>query len=158
MVTSDRIAVMREGRVEQVGTAREVYEAPATPFVAQFVGRTNLLRGVLEAGHQVRIADGLAVRVADARGLGRGARVAVSVRPHRIVMSPDAGAGERGWNVLTGRVARVAYFGDALDVQVALPDGGPVLRLSARPDAALAVGHPVTLGIPPDACVVLDGG
>jgi iron(III) transport system ATP-binding protein len=158
MVTSDRIAVMRDGRVEQIGTAREVYERPATPFVAQFVGRTNLLRGVLEAGPRVRLADGLAVRIADARGLGPGAVVAVSVRPHRIVLAPDAGAGERGWNVLPGRVVRVAYFGDALDVQVALPDGGPVLRLSARPEAAVAVGHPVTLGIPPDACVLLDGG
>jgi len=155
MVTSDRIAVMRDGRIEQVGTARDVYERPATAFVAQFVGRTNLLRGTLEAGERVRLGHGLALRVADPRGVAPGAAVAVSVRPHRIVVAPDARAGERGWNVLAGRVARVVYFGDALDVQVALPDGGPVLRLAALPEAGLAVGQAVTLAIPPDACVLL---
>ncbi|MGH7320835.1 MAG: TOBE domain-containing protein [Candidatus Rokuibacteriota bacterium] len=52
-------------------------------------------------------------------------------------------------------MTRAAYFGDTLDVQVALPDGGPLLRLSAPPAAGLAVGKAVTLSIPPEACVPL---
>ncbi|MBI3454177.1 MAG: ABC transporter ATP-binding protein [Candidatus Rokubacteria bacterium] len=159
MVTSDRIAVMREGRVEQVGTAREVYEQPATAFVAGFVGRTNLLHGVLEAAGRLRLPGGVALRVQDARGCSAGADVAISIRPHRIAVASDPAAlpdlRDRGWNVLAGTVTRVAYFGDALDVQVSVAAGGPLLRLSARPEAGLAVDQAVTLLIPPEACVPL---
>jgi len=159
MVTSDRIAVMREGGIDQVGTAREIYDHPATAFVAGFVGRTNLLRGVLDAGQTLKLGDGLAIRVGDTRGLAKGEQAAVSIRPHRIVVVQDPAAAracrERGWNVLEGTVARAVYFGDALDVQVALPNGGPVLRLAAPPEADLAVGRRVTLVIDPEACVVL---
>jgi iron(III) transport system ATP-binding protein len=160
MVTSDRIAVMREGRLEQVGTAREIYERPATVFVAGFIGRANLLRGRLEADGQVRIGESLLLRVADSRGFSPGADVAVSVRPHRIAVLADsgvAGARDRGWTLWAGTVTRVVYFGDALDLQVAVPEGGPVLRLASPPDVGLTVGQAVSLGIPPDACVVLPG-
>jgi iron(III) transport system ATP-binding protein len=155
MVTSDRIAVMREGRLEQLGTARDVYERPATAFVAGFVGRTNLLRGRVEADGRVRLDGGPLLRVADPRGLAPGAAVALSVRPHRIAIAPGAGAAERGWNLLAGTVTRVVYFGDALDAQVAVRDTGLTLRLAAPPEAGLAAGQAVTLGIPPEACVVL---
>ncbi len=159
MVTSDRIAVMREGGIEQVGTAREIYERPATAFVAGFVGRTNLLRGTLEADRHVRLAGGPVLRVEDSRGFAPGAEVAVSVRPHRIVTVGDeaaaAGLHARGWNVVAGTVTRVAYFGDALDVQVSVTEAGFLLRLGALPEAGLAVGQAVTLAVPPAACVVL---
>jgi ABC-type Fe3+/spermidine/putrescine transport system ATPase subunit len=146
---------MREGRIEQVGTAREIYERPATAFVAGFVGRTNLLRGTHDGEGRTRLAGGLALHVADARGAAPGAAIALSVRPHRILVVPDATpARDRGWNVVAGAVVRVAYFGDALDVQVRA-DGGTGLRLTALPEAGLAVGQPVTLAIPPEACVVL---
>ncbi len=159
MVTSDRIAVMREGRIEQVGTAREVYERPATAFVAGFVGRANLLRARLEDGRRIRVTSGPVLRVDDARGFAPGAEVAVSIRPHRIAIVGDAGTAaglrDRGWSVLAGAVARVIYFGDALDVQVTLRDGGTVLRLSAPSAAELTVGQEVAVGVAPDACVVL---
>jgi len=159
MVTSDRIAVMREGRIEQVGTPREIYEHPATAFVAGFVGRANLVRGRLEADGRLRVAEGLALGVADQRGFVPGSEVTVSIRPHRIAVVHDAagarGFGDRAWNLVGGTVVRVVYFGDTLDAQVTLGPGGPVLRLSAPPDAGLAVGQAVTLGIAPDACVVL---
>jgi iron(III) transport system ATP-binding protein len=159
MVTSDRIAVMRDGQVEQIGTAREIYERPATTFVAGFIGRTNLLRGTLEADRVLRLPGGLALRVADSRGFQPGDQAAVSIRPHRLVVADRAadaaGAGDRAWNVVAGMVTRAVYFGDVLDVQVALSDGGPALRLSALPEAGLAVGQPVTLTIPPEACILL---
>src|SRR5262249_13127163 len=155
----ERRGGMGEGRIEQVGTPREIYERPATAFVAGFVGRANLLRGRLEAEGQVRLGDGLALRVAETRGAALGRDVAVSIRPHRIAVSREAagaaGFRDRGWNGLPGTVGRVVYFGDTLDVQVARAAGGPVLRLSAPPEAGLAVGQAVALGIPPDACIVL---
>jgi iron(III) transport system ATP-binding protein len=159
MVTSDRIAVMKDGRIEQVGTAREVYERPATAFVAGFVGRANLLHGRLEADRRVRVAAGFVLAVGDAPGAVPGAPVAVAIRPHRIAVAaataPARAAGGDGANVLDGRVARVVYFGDALDVQVALGEAGALLRCAAPADAGLAVGQAVTLTIPPDACVVV---
>jgi iron(III) transport system ATP-binding protein len=155
MVTSDRIAVMRDGRLEQLGTARDVYERPATAFVAGFVGRTNLLRGRLEPDGQVRLDGGPVLRVADARGFAPGAAVALSVRPHRVAVAPGGGAGGPDGNLLAGTVTRVVYFGDALDAQVAVRETGLTLRLAAPPEAGLAVGQAVTLGIPPAACVVL---
>ncbi len=158
MVTSDRIAVMREGRIEQVGTAQEVYERPATAFVAGFIGRTNLIRGTLEEGSTLRLPGGHALRVGGGRAARPGEEVVVSVRPHRIaVAAPAAAAGlrERGWNLLEGTVTRAVYFGEMLDLVVAVRAGGPALRLAAPPDAGLVAGQAVTLGIPPEACVLL---
>ncbi|HEV8673549.1 MAG TPA: ABC transporter ATP-binding protein [Methylomirabilota bacterium] len=153
MVTSDRIAVMREGGVEQVGTPREIYDTPATAFVARFVGGANLLAGVLDDRGQVRIADGLALRPRDVGGFGPGDAVVVAVRPHRIALVGAAGEGDA--NTVAGLVTRVAYFGDTVDVQVALAASGPSLRLAAPPDVGVTVGDRVTLAIRPDACIVL---
>ena len=58
LTMSDRIAVMHAGRVEQVGTPEELYERPATRFVADFIGSTNLLRGVVEADGSIRLSSG----------------------------------------------------------------------------------------------------
>jgi iron(III) transport system ATP-binding protein len=157
MVTSDRIAVMREGGVEQVGTPREIYEAPATAFVARFVGGANLLPGVLAADQRVRLADGLALRARDAPSFAPGDAVVVAIRPHRIALVREP-SGEGDANIVSGLVTRVAYFGDTLDIQVALVASGPTLRLAAPPDAGVTVGEPVTLAIPRDACIVLPAG
>jgi iron(III) transport system ATP-binding protein len=157
MVTSDRIAVMRDGGVEQVGAPREIYDSPATAFVARFVGGANLLPGVVAADQRVRLADGLALRTREARGLAPGAAVVLAIRPHRIALAREA-RGDGETNTVTGRVTRVAYFGDRLDIQVALGAGGPSLRLAAPSDAAVAVGEDLTLSIPADACLALPAG
>src|SRR5215475_3288166 len=82
MVISDRIAVLDRGRVVQVGTAADLFERPATRFVAQFIGRTNLVDGVVaEPGVVVR--DALRLRVAPA-ALQPGTRVTLSIRPHQV--------------------------------------------------------------------------
>jgi iron(III) transport system ATP-binding protein len=159
MVTSDRIAVMRLGQIEQVGTAEEIYERPRTAFVAGFVGRTNLLRGTVENATTIRLGPAHSLRVADTAGIGQGEPMLVSIRPHRVVVIGDpAGARafrDRGGNLLDGTVSRAVYFGDSLDVQVALRDGDLVLRLAALPEARLRVGQAVVLGIAPEACVLL---
>jgi iron(III) transport system ATP-binding protein len=86
MVISDRIAVLERGRVVQVGTADEVFLRPRTRFVAEFIGRTNLIDGV--AAEPDVVAHGpLRLSVAAAE-LVVGARVAVSIRPHDIALGP----------------------------------------------------------------------
>ena len=63
MVTSDRIAVMHQGRIVQLGTPEEIFDRPKTRFVAEFIGKTNILRGRLEEGRQVALGDGLRLQV-----------------------------------------------------------------------------------------------
>jgi iron(III) transport system ATP-binding protein len=153
MVISDRIAVLERGRVAQVGTAEELFEHPASRFVAQFIGRTNLVDGVVaEPGVVAREALRLRVATADAKP---GANVAVSIRPHAITLI--AGEGPRGAsaddNVLRGVVTRASYLGAGVDYEVNVAD--VVLRVAAPAGRRLAPGTPVTLMIPVGRCLPL---
>jgi len=162
MVTSDRIAVMNAGGVEQVGTPEEVYERPATAFVAGFIGRTNLLRGKVAGDGVVDCEGGLRLLAAAAPGYRRGEEVAVSIRPHRIALSPEDGdppgdgpmAGG-GVNRFRGTVVRAIYFGDAMDYQVALTGADYTLRVAGDPDRRFAVGDAVVVRIEADRCVLV---
>ncbi|PWC56840.1 hypothetical protein TSO221_00795 [Azospirillum sp. TSO22-1] len=96
LTMADRIAVMNHGQLEQVGTPAELYERPANPFVASFIGETNLMDGELLAAADedwaVRLVDGTVVRGTPAAAARRGAavtsRVRLAVRPERIVLAP----------------------------------------------------------------------
>jgi iron(III) transport system ATP-binding protein len=159
MVTSDRIAVMNAGSVEQVGTPAEIYERPATAFVAGFIGRTNLLRGRVAADGRVTCDGGLtliaAVEPEDRAGKG----VSVSIRPHKIALAPAASGAapvERTTrNVFAGSIARAAYFGDAMDYQVAITETAVTLRVAAAPEPRFTVGQPVVVEIEPRACILV---
>ena len=153
MVISDRIAVLAHGRVAQVGTADEVFSRPRTRFVAEFIGRTNLLEGVAESAHTL-VLGRLRLRVGG--GLAPGARSAVSIRPHDLALAPagqtPAGADE---NALTGTITRASFLGESVDYLVALTDSDIVLRVTAPAARRLPVGAPVDLRIEPAACVTL---
>ncbi len=146
---SDRLAVMRSGRVEQIGTPATLYERPATEFVARFMGAGNILTGtVLTAdatGGRVSLA-GASVAIA-ADGLADGRAVTVMIRPERLTVTPTNGedrvAGAAGWD---GIVSGLRYHGATTTVQARTPDG-TVLVASVRPDeiAGLAIGDAVRL-------------
>ena len=153
MVISDRIAVLAHGRVEQVGPPDEVFLQPKTRFVAEFIGRTNLLDAVAVAPDGV--AHGaLRLRVGGA-GLVPGARVAVSIRPHDVLLATPGEALAPGANTLRGAVQRASFLGDGVDYQVQVVDSDVVLRVAAPPARRLGVGEAVTLSIDPAACVAL---
>ena len=126
LAMSDRIGVMSGGRLEQVGTPLEIYERPATRFVAGFIGDANLVEGVVEAVD----GDQLVARVGDvrvrARRQGRepvGTELTVCVRPERVrVARPDGRGG-----VLAGRVEDRAFSGSLVKYRIAVPG----LRLHA---------------------------
>jgi iron(III) transport system ATP-binding protein len=151
MVISDRIAVLERGRVVQVGAADEVFLQPRTRFVAEFIGRTNLVEGV--AVETDRVAHGgLRLRVG-AAALTPGARVALSIRPHDIVLTaPGAAAGA---NALSGRVQRASFLGDGVDYQVEVAGSDVVLRVAAPASPRWRVGEAVGLSIDPAACIAL---
>lgn len=142
MVLSSRIAVMEEGRVVQVGTPEEVYESPANPFVATFVGVANFLPAQVVA----RVAGGTRVRVLDdgagsqdltvAGGDATG-RVFVCIRPEALAFDPQG--------VLRGRILRRTYLGNTLDYLVQI--GPHEVRVSVPAGGVLPQGEEVRLSV-----------
>jgi putative spermidine/putrescine transport system ATP-binding protein len=138
LVMSDRIAVMDKGRLQQVGLPHEIYEAPANPFIADFIGESNIFTGVVEAGGgdavKVRLERGPVIQVAGGGSLTAqaGRRVRVMVRPERFIDLAVGGAPPA--NRIDGSVTDSAYIGVSDKYRIATPDGLDVLvRLPAGP-------------------------
>jgi putative spermidine/putrescine transport system ATP-binding protein len=152
MTMADIVVVMDHGRVQQVGAPLAIYRAPANAFVAGFIGQSNLLWGLVAEGG-VRIG-GHPVRVAHLpAGLSAGAAVTLSVRPEEAHVRPP---GEPGPNRLPAEVAFVRDLGASVEV-TARCDGQDLLVVMApreRPER-LAIGDPVQVELPAEACVVL---
>ncbi len=149
LTMSDRIAVMHAGRVEQVGTPEELYEQPATRFVADFIGSTNLLRGVVEADGSIRLTSGETTRVAH-DALGPGSEVEVSIRPESIDLVPPDSPG-----AIRGQVEQAAYLGTNLGYQVRTAGGLVVSVLVAKTGPRLPVGSEVAVSWSPSEALVL---
>ncbi len=156
MVISDRVAVLHRGRVEQVGTAEDLFRRPRTRFVAEFIGRTNLIDAVtVESGVAVRGA--LRLRLAS-REPASETPIVISIRPHEIELLTAGRTSPAAANVLAGTVQRTSYLGDAVDYQVQVSGSDVVLRVTAPPPARVGSGDSVTLAVAPEACVPLAGG
>ncbi len=139
MVTSDRIVVMNQGRIEQVADPVSLYTKPQTRFVAGFIGRTNFLDGVSD-GAQIRF-DGFHVPAE-----GEPAGVAnYSVRPQSIAIHGDR-SDTPGWWV-AGVVTERAYLGEYWDYGIRAQDGNQLLRVTAPPSTVLSAGDAVWLAI-----------
>jgi spermidine/putrescine transport system ATP-binding protein len=115
MTMSNRLAVMRHGRIEQIGRPDLVYERPATEFVAEFLGASNLLDGELKDRHgdeaTVQLVDGSAITL-PARRLNRvRGRFKVGVRPEKIFILRSAEEVPKGWNCVQGTVRDAVYVG-----------------------------------------------
>jgi ABC-type Fe3+/spermidine/putrescine transport system ATPase subunit len=146
MVTSDRIVVMNQGRIEQVDDPFALYNRPRTRFVAGFIGRTNFLEGTL-AGGEIGF-PGFALeagRFPEVAKLGR--RVVFSVRPQSIGLRRAAGNGAGWW--VEGRVVKRAYLGEHWDYLVAPGAGGSPLRVTAPPTEVFEIEERVWLEIDP---------
>ena len=155
MVISDRVAVLRGGRVVQVGPPAELFERPRTRFVAEFIDKTNLIDAVADGAASVARGP-LRLRVA-AGGLVPGAAAVVSIRPHQIALAPRAAAPAPppGANALAGTVIRASYLGDSVDYQVAVEASDVVLRVIGPTPARARAGEPVAVTVPAEACVLL---
>jgi spermidine/putrescine transport system ATP-binding protein len=146
LTMSDRIVLMRAGRIAQAGTPRELYDRPASRYVADFIGDTNLLAGtVLERSGELaslQVGDAVLRGVAQV-SLSRGDEAWLTVRPEAIRVA-EAGAVQPGENALTGTVADAVYAGSALRVHVGLGDGRRVVA-NVPSGTATVRGSPVTL-------------
>jgi ABC-type Fe3+/spermidine/putrescine transport system ATPase subunit len=154
MVISDRIAVLHRGRVAQVGAADEVFLAPRTRFVAEFIGKTNVVAGVA-AGPDTVDAGGARLRLGAGTALTPGAPVAVSIRPHDIRLAAPEQPAPPGVNALRGAVERASFLGDGVDYLVRVAGGALALRVAGPAAPRLRVGEAVGLWIEPAACVAL---
>ncbi len=152
MTMADAIAVMNQGRIEQLGHPEELYERPATSFVAGFLGVSNQLPGVVEGPDAVRLDNGTVVR---AKVNGRTGSVAAGVRPEKITVGPGGGPNE-----LAGTIAATAYIGVATQLVVDTP-AGIVHVFAQNIDSGgriPAPGSAVTLTWSPEATFVVDRG
>jgi iron(III) transport system ATP-binding protein len=142
MVTSDRIAVMNQGRVEQVDEPRALYARPRTRFVARFIGRTNFLEAEASGG-DVRF-DGFAMPAAQfAAGRSLQGRLTFSLRPHSITLHRDRPAAAETGFVVAGEIGQRAYVGEHWDYAVRPAGSSLVLRVTAPPPEVFAVGEKV---------------
>jgi iron(III) transport system ATP-binding protein len=154
MATSDRIAVMNHGRIEQVDAPHLLYTKPRTRFVAGFVGRTNLLEARIEGGEL--LLDGVNLGPAVRAGIAPGAAgaVLVSLRPQAMAILTAAPADDS--LALRATIAERTYLGEAWDY-VLRPEGtGLRLRAAAPPLEAHAVGAQVWLRIDPAQVAVVE--
>ncbi|MEH2537836.1 ABC transporter ATP-binding protein [Bradyrhizobium sp. AZCC 1699] len=168
MTMANRIGVMDAGRLEQVATPRDLYEAPASRWVAQFVGDVNVFDGEVtsQEDHRLTIAtrDGGSIVVAEPRDLVGKTVVSVAIRPEKVKLSRRGPASDTGTlqaiNRLEGVVADVSYLGGSTVYKIKL-DSGAVVRSSiantARLDIdTLSAGQRVAAWFTPDDCVVLE--
>ena len=155
LTMSDRIAVFKDGRIEQLATPMALYKTPRSLFVAEFVGESNRLVGMAEAcdalGVQVRLDDGTLIAAAPAPSVRTGTRVVVSLRPERIeIDQPDA------VNRIPAILERQVFHGDAMRIVLRRPDGGELVvkiaasRLVGQPNRGAAV---LASFNPEDCCV-----
>jgi putrescine transport system ATP-binding protein len=168
MTMANRIGVMDAGRLEQVATPRDLYEAPATRWVAEFVGDINLFEGEVTSHehHRLTVAtqDGGDIVVAEPRQPVTKFSVSVAIRPEKVKLSrrgpaPDA-VHSQAINRLEGVVTNVSYLGGSTVYKVKL-DSGAVVRSSMANTARMdrdthSVGQRVVAWFTPDDCMVLE--
>ena len=150
LTMADRIVVMNQGAIEQVGTPTEVYRKPASAFVADFVGTTNFLPGVVVGPGHVRFGDINLACELDIH-FGPGSDVTVAIRPEDVVVR---NIGPATPNAFSARVAEIEFLGSFCRVGLAVNGGDPSLvadfSINAVRDLAIAEGKVMPVALPPD--------
>jgi len=145
---SDRVAVMSSGRIEQIGTPSEMYGAPATPFVAEFIGTMNRLESVVVDGERGEVEHGgTRLTVDAARGRPRGERVLVLVRPELLELEPSTN-GVGGDNSLAGEVITHTFLGSVTRVKVLGREAELIADVATARVDSLPVGFQVNALVP----------
>ncbi|MFE7167898.1 ABC transporter ATP-binding protein [Streptomyces sp. NPDC057616] len=155
LTMSDRIAVMNEGRIEQCGTPEDIYEHPASRFVASFMGTSNLMTGTYRDG-RVALEQGPALPVGTRSEISDGTAVSVSVRPEKIWLSDF----EPGMSKLSGQLRETVYSGPTTTYLIELAPGVTLSVLEQNTDRARmedrwSGGETVEFGWRPEHCLVL---
>ena len=153
MSMADRLAVMHDGLIEDIGTPDRVYDHPATRFVAEFLGTCNVLPLVAD-GKKLSLPDGTVVQLPSGDH-ATGSRV--GIRPEKLVISRGAPKGASAPNRISGTVASAVYLGASTEYEIAAPWGGTIRAYAQNlGDAGRAgVGETVTMTWDPENCFIL---
>jgi len=149
---SDRLAVMANGRIQQIGSPAEVYEEPSTAYVADFLGVSNLMSALGDGGGRVRLGD---FQFMAARGdLDARGPIRIVIRPERVRLEDQGTSGD---NRIPGMVERVLYVGSTIQVLVHLAHGETLQAWMQNRggDPPWQQGTAVSVHLPPDAIRVL---
>ena len=154
---ADRIVVMNQGRIEQVGTPQQIYRDPASAFVADFVGKVNVLSAVAEGAGRFRIGNLVVNGAIGSEAVAAGTRVKLYLRPEDVLID---GALQGQGNAAAGTVAKVEFLGAFCLVTVTLADAGGqplVVNLSrhSSDEMNLVVGAPLQVGLPAECMRLL---
>jgi putrescine transport system ATP-binding protein len=148
MTLGQRLGVMNHGRIVQVGSPADIYESPATRFVADFIGSVNMFEGQVsdDGGAELRIRSselGCTVRAARTVSCGRGATVWTAIRPEKINITrlPPAAEQGGGENAVRGTVREIAYMGD-MSIYLVQISSGRLLRVTL-PNTVRGAEHPI---------------
>ncbi|MEI6216123.1 MAG: ABC transporter ATP-binding protein [Actinomycetes bacterium] len=161
MTMADTIAVMNEGRIEQMGSPADLYDNPKTAFVANFLGQSNLIKGSIESnGSESLVVNlfGQKVAVPRARSSARDSSILVGIRPEKLRISPETSSASG--NVLTGGIIEdVSYIGVSTQYQVLMPWGQELMVFEQNDDGVppLDKGDRITLSWEPVFTFGLDG-
>ncbi len=167
-LTADRVAVMRSGRVTQIGTAEEVYARPVSPHVARVIGRSAFIKGTFRGGRVFTEAGEFPAEVANGYQLNDGEEVAALMRASelRLRRHDTRGADEDGWTLepftpcgidcrCVARIVSREFHGDFTDFTVSLPSGDTFRVRNRSHVAALPDGAPVTVTVVRGAKVIV---
>ena len=163
LAMSDRIAVMNRGKVEQLGSPREIYERPRTAFVADFIGSLNTLELTIDellGGYCICRFAGSERVVAPVEGRhAAGETIRVAVRPEHVQIGPAGSAMPEEGSRLTGTIAELVYLGMYTQFHVDTAAGRIVShRLADEPAVRLQAGAPVAVSWPAEHAAVVDSG
>ncbi len=147
LALSHSIAVMSEGRIQQIGSPRDIYDKPRSRFVADFVGTTNFIDGEVLAHGRVRTGIG-EIEIAPGEDLRAGERVVLSVRPEDVELTEARGEGANVWEA---RVDQKVFLGEYNDFQVKI--GERVLLSRCHPSLRTPVGGAIFVKLRPGKCV-----
>ncbi|MDQ4057615.1 MAG: ABC transporter ATP-binding protein [Actinomycetota bacterium] len=159
LAMSNRIAVIKDGKIEQIGKPREIYENPQSRFVADFIGTSNFIPGVIESKESsdrfmVKTTEG-AVRVTSELDLTEGTEVTVAIRPEHVGIEPGQ-ANDHSPNRWGGSVNARAFLGESIDHVVSV--GSLQIRARCNPSLSIRPGTEVILSFPEGLCSLIPGG
>ena len=154
---ADRVVVMNQGVIEQIGTPQEIYRAPASAFVADFVGKVNVIAAVAEEGNRFRVGGLMLDGASGADPVAAGTKVRLYLRPEDIVV---AGAAAEHANEAEAKVTKVEFLGAFCHVTVAVADAGDQLLLinvsrHSIDRMSLSEGSALRIGLPADCMRLL---
>ncbi|MEJ7669481.1 MAG: ABC transporter ATP-binding protein [Casimicrobiaceae bacterium] len=160
LTMSDRIAVLKDGSIQQLATPADLYDRPQNAFVAQFIGESNRLSGVLRAMNNegrctVEIADGHTVEAMAVNIGPLGSRTTLSIRPERVVLHPAEGQCN---NTLAARVEELIYHGDHTRARLQVPSSSEFLIKvpNTLGELGIAPGDTIEIGWRSGDCRALD--